>query len=52
MKPISTKIIADVSEEVKQKLADIAHHERESMKQVLVRLIEREHENINSGEEQ
>lgn len=37
---MGSKIIADVEPEVKQKLEDVAHYSRQSMKDVLVRLIE------------
>ena len=48
---MSTKIIADVSEEIKQKLSDLAHIERSNMKKVLVRLIEQEYEKVMKNEE-
>ena len=48
---VSTKIIADVSEEIKQKLSDLAHIERSNMKKVLVRLIEQEYEKVMKNEE-
>lgn len=43
---MSNKIIADVDMEVKEKLKEIAHVSRESMKEVLVRLIDEEFKKV------
>jgi len=43
---VTSKIVVDVHEEVKQKLSDIAHAERGSMKSVIVRLVDQEYKKI------
>lgn len=43
---MSSKIIADVSKDVKRKLEDIAHENRDSMKGVIVRLVEKEYDKV------
>lgn len=46
MKKHSNKIIADVDFEVKEKLYRLSHEAHESMKETLVRIIEKEYEAV------